>query len=104
VNEPVWHRLIAGARHRLLACATRVAGDTALLLLQQAAYHAFLEHRYALLNDPPLQHASKPGSVCANNRASYDDLTDLLTRAWPSGGSQSRLLIVRPSAAACKPC
>jgi hypothetical protein len=36
---------------------------------------------YALLNDPPLRHASKPGSVYSNNQRSYNDLCDLLTRA-----------------------
>lgn len=36
---------------------------------------------YGLLNDPPLRHASKPKSHYANNQNSYDDLTDLLTRA-----------------------
>ncbi len=36
---------------------------------------------YALLNDPPLRHASKPGSVYRNDRRSYKDLTDVLTRA-----------------------
>jgi hypothetical protein len=40
---------------------------------------------YALLNDPPLRHAAKPDSVYANDRASYHDLTDLLTRARPNG-------------------
>jgi hypothetical protein len=40
---------------------------------------------YALLNDPRLRHAGKLGSVYANDRASYDDLTDLLSRAWPNG-------------------
>jgi hypothetical protein len=36
---------------------------------------------YALLNDPPLKHASKPDSRYANDAASYKNLTDLLTRA-----------------------
>lgn len=36
---------------------------------------------YALLNDPPLKHAGKPGSAYANNLKSYKDLCDLLTRA-----------------------
>lgn len=35
---------------------------------------------YALLNDPPLRHASKPASKYRNDKASYNDLTDLLTR------------------------
>ncbi|MFH0983516.1 MAG: hypothetical protein V2A79_18520 [Planctomycetota bacterium] len=40
---------------------------------------------YALLNDPPLRHTAKPESVYAKDRASYHDLTDLLSRAWPNG-------------------
>ena len=36
---------------------------------------------YALLNHPPLKHASKPGSTYRNDKRSYKDLTDLLTRA-----------------------
>ena len=40
---------------------------------------------YAILNDPPLRHASKPGSTYRNDRASYGDLCDLLTRARLAG-------------------
>lgn len=36
---------------------------------------------YALLNNPPLRHASKPDSRYCNDRKSYQDLSDLLTRA-----------------------
>ncbi len=36
---------------------------------------------YALLNDPPLIHASKPDSTYRNNATSYKALTELLTRA-----------------------
>ena len=35
---------------------------------------------YALLNDPPLKHASKPGSVYDNTASSYKSLVELLTR------------------------
>lgn len=35
---------------------------------------------YALLNDPPLKHASKPDSIYRNDAASYNALTELLTR------------------------
>ena len=40
---------------------------------------------YALLNDPPLRHASKNASRYANSLQSYRDLTDLLTRARIDG-------------------
>src|SRR5262249_55833446 len=36
---------------------------------------------YALLNDPPLIHASKPNSRYANDSKSYKACTELLTRA-----------------------
>lgn len=36
---------------------------------------------YNLLNDPPLRHASKPGSRYANNPQCYADLSKLLVRA-----------------------
>ena len=40
---------------------------------------------YALLNHPPLIHASKPGSVYGNDLKSYKALTDILTRARLEG-------------------
>lgn len=43
------------------------------------------EIHYCLLNDPPLVHASKPGSTYANTDKSYRALSDLLTRARLAG-------------------
>jgi hypothetical protein len=40
---------------------------------------------YALLNDPPLIHAKKPGSRYRNNRKSYKAVCELLTRARLAG-------------------
>jgi len=40
---------------------------------------------YALLNDPPLIHASKPESTYANTKRSYKALVDLVTRARLEG-------------------
>lgn len=40
---------------------------------------------YLLLNRPPLRHASKPRSTYKNDRQSYQDLCDLLTRARLDG-------------------
>jgi len=40
---------------------------------------------YALLNDPPLKHASKPDSAYKNDLRSYKNLDDLLTRARLAG-------------------
>lgn len=40
---------------------------------------------YLLLNDPPLRHDKKPGSVYANDKPSYKALTNLLLRARLTG-------------------
>jgi hypothetical protein len=40
---------------------------------------------YSLLNDPPLRHASKPTSRYRNNKAAYQDLSNLLTRMRVAG-------------------
>jgi len=40
---------------------------------------------YLLLNDPPLRHDKKPGSVYVNDKASYQALTKLLVRARLNG-------------------
>jgi hypothetical protein len=40
---------------------------------------------YELLNDPPLRHSAKPGSRYKNDRGSYQDCCDLLTRARLAG-------------------
>jgi hypothetical protein len=40
---------------------------------------------YGLLNEPPLKHGKKPGSVYRNDKASYGALTELLTRARLAG-------------------
>jgi hypothetical protein len=40
---------------------------------------------YNLLNDPPLKHARKPGSIYRNDLASYKALCELLTRARLAG-------------------
>jgi hypothetical protein len=48
---------------------------------------------YAILNNPPLKHASKPDSVYANDERSYEALVELLSRA--------RLVGVVPKQAIC---
>jgi hypothetical protein len=40
---------------------------------------------YDLLNDPPLRHSKKPDSTYVNDRRSYQNLSDLLTRMRVSG-------------------
>ncbi len=69
----------------------------AKLPMLAAAYAVIMERRqfwplsdrqihYGLLNAPPLRHANKPDSVYRNDRASYHDLCDLLTRARLDAG------------------
>jgi ParB-like chromosome segregation protein Spo0J len=40
---------------------------------------------YRLLNDPPLRNARRPSSRYRNDKAAYDDLSDILTRARLAG-------------------
>ena len=74
----------------------RAAVSPAKILMLEAAERAISERKefwpltvrqlhYALLNDPPLRHASKPASRYRNDRTSYNDATDLLLRARISG-------------------
>ena len=58
--------------------------DAALRVLdEQRDFWPLSDRRihYALLNDPPLKHASKPDSTYQNDQKSYKSLVDLLTRA-----------------------
>jgi hypothetical protein len=53
---------------------------------------------YALLNDPPLTHASKPGSTYRNDKKSYQSLVELLTRARVAGDISMNVIqdVTRP--------
>lgn len=71
---------ISDAKRPMLEAAKQVLNDRAEFLpLTVRSIH------YALLNDPPLKHSGKPDSVYANDRKSYQDLSDLLTRARLNG-------------------
>lgn len=67
---------ISKAKRPFLDAVLRVLDD-------QRDYWPLSDRRihYALLNDPPLIHASKPGSTYRNDQKSYKSLVDLLTRA-----------------------
>lgn len=74
------------------------------ILLVHQAYWPLSERRihYALLNDPPLRHASKPDSVYRNDGPSTASLSDLVTRArlegsipWEAIDDQTRPVITR---------
>jgi hypothetical protein len=71
---------ITEAKRPMLDAVLRVLEDRrAFWPLSARAIH------YALLNDPPLIHASKPKSRYGNTAASYKSLVDLLTRARLAG-------------------
>jgi hypothetical protein len=76
---------IEGVKHRWqISKAKRPMLDAVLRVLE--SYRQFLpvtlrRIHYALLNDPPLRHAGKPGSRYRNTVQSYKDLSDLLLRA-----------------------
>ena len=71
---------ITGAKMPFLAAIKRVLAEREEFLpLSDRAIH------YALLNDPPLIHASKPESRYANTKQAYKSLTELLTRARLEG-------------------
>jgi len=57
------------------------------VLAELRAFHPLSARQihYALLNDPPLRHASKPDSTYRNDGPSYKSLLELLTRARLAG-------------------
>ena len=57
------------------------------VIAENEAYLPLTDRRihYLLLNDPPLRHDKKPGSRYKNDKASYQALTNLITRARLSG-------------------
>lgn len=68
--------------------AKRLFLDAVLKVIEERREHLPLSVRqihYALLNDPPLKHASKPKSVYKNDASSYKNLIDLTTRARLDG-------------------
>ncbi|MDZ4783006.1 MAG: ParB N-terminal domain-containing protein [Planctomycetia bacterium] len=67
---------ISAAKQPFLAAIKRVLND-----LQDFWPLSDRQIHYGLLNDPPLRHARKPGSRYVNDKKSYNDLVDLLTRA-----------------------
>lgn len=67
---------ISDAKAPLLAAVQKVLHD-----LHEFRPLSARQIHYALLNDPPLRHASKSDSAYRNDGASYKSLLDLLTRA-----------------------
>lgn len=80
MSETRRRKSISRAKEPMLAAVQRIIAERVNFWpLSDRSVH------YALLNDPPLRHAAKPDSAYANDRASYQDLTDLLTRARLAG-------------------
>jgi hypothetical protein len=80
IGEKKARKGISGGKRPMLEVAIRIVNDR--------REHWPLSDRsihYEVLNTPPLRHARKPDSQYVNDRASYQDLCDLLTRARLSG-------------------
>jgi hypothetical protein len=73
----------AKRRSRITAAKEPFLGAIIKVLQEQREFWPLTDRRihYALLNDPPLKHASKPESTYTNDPQSYKSLTELLTRA-----------------------
>jgi hypothetical protein len=80
---------IVGRKRRAAISAAKQPFLEAVLgiLAEQREFWPLSDRRihYALLNAPPLRHARKPASRYQNDKPSYKDLTDLLTRARLAG-------------------
>jgi hypothetical protein len=80
---------IVGTKHRAeISPAKKPMLDAVLGILQARRQFWPLTERqihYALLNDPPLVHAKKPGSTYRNTLKCYKSLCDLVTRARLDG-------------------
>jgi hypothetical protein len=74
-------------RARISAAKLPMLDACRAILEEYRAYWPLTDRRihYYLQNDPPLRHASKPGSVYRNDKQSYKDVCDLLTRARLTG-------------------
>jgi hypothetical protein len=86
--EPQAMTIIGKKRRCRITDAKRPMLDAILAILQERQRYWPLSDRqihYALLNNPPLRHASKPDSIYRNDLSSYKSLTELLTRARLTG-------------------
>ncbi len=67
---------ISAAKRPMLEAAMKIIED-----LRPFWPASLRQIHYGMLNDPPLRNANRPESTYRNDRASYGDLSDLLTRA-----------------------
>ncbi|MBA4063632.1 MAG: hypothetical protein C0501_07950 [Isosphaera sp.] len=80
LGDAVRRKRLSGAKAPMLAGIRRVVDDL-------RDYWPLTDRRvhYALLNDPPLIHASKPDSTYRNDDRGYDATKDVLTRGRLAG-------------------
>jgi len=91
---------IDGTKKRASIKGNRPLLDVAIKIIYQLEEFWPISDRaihYQLLNDPPLKHKAKPDSAYRNDRASYQTLTNVLTRGrlsgeipWESIGDETR--------------
>jgi hypothetical protein len=74
-------------RHKISAAKTPFLEAILQVLRERNDFWPLTDRQihYALLNDPPLIHAKKPGSVYKNDQKSYRATIDLVTRARLEG-------------------
>ena len=89
---------MGAAKKRASITTMRFLAKAQSVILDNREYWPLTVRRvhYLLLNDPPLRHDKKPGSVYVNDKASYKALTNLLIRARLSGMCQWHPLRTAP--------
>lgn len=97
-------KIIGRKRRARITAAKRPMLDAILDILDERQDLWPLSDRtihYALLNNPPLKHANKADSLYQNDKDSYKNLTDLLTRArlegeieWEAIGDETRPVVI----------
>ncbi len=75
------------ARKEISVAKQQMLDAVVTIINEQKEYWPLSDRQvhYEMLNNPPLRHTSKPGSRYKNDRDSYQNLCDLLTRARLTG-------------------
>ena len=92
IREKQKRKKISEAKRPLLTAMLKI-------LEERRAYWPVSDRQihYALLNDQPLKHASKPRSVYRNDNPSYNATTELVTRIASKAGFRSRPSPMKPA-------
>jgi ParB-like chromosome segregation protein Spo0J len=101
---PVAAMDIIGTKSRAEIKGNRPLLDAAIKIIDELEDFWPISDRaihYQLLNDPPLKHRSKAGSIYRNDKNSYNTLTGVLTRGrlsgeipWEAIGDETRPMVV----------